>query len=150
MPRATASSSACRWPAIGNAIVYRDSWVKEAGFSEFPKDTAGFLELCKALQKTGHPAGFTHGHGVGDGNNYAHWLLWSHGGKMVDESGKVVINSPETLKAIEYAQELYKTFIPGHRKLARRQQQPRLPGRRTRRHRQRHFGLQHRQDQQGQ
>ena len=99
--------------AIGNAIVYRDSWVKEAGFSEFPKDTAGFLELCKALQKIGHPAGFTHGHGVGDGNNYAHWLLWSHGGKMVDESGKVVINSPETLKAIEYAQELYKTFIPG-------------------------------------
>ena len=98
---------------IGNAIVYRDSWVKEAGFSEFPKDTAGFLELCKALQKIGHPAGFTHGHGVGDGNNYAHWLLWSHGGKMVDESGKVVINSPETLKAIEYAQELYKTFIPG-------------------------------------
>ena len=32
--------------AIGNAIVYRDSWVKEAGFQEFPKDTAGFLELC--------------------------------------------------------------------------------------------------------
>lgn len=98
---------------IGNAIVYRDSWVKEAGFSEFPKDTAGFLELCKALQKTGHPAGFTHGHGVGDGNNYAHWLLWSHGGKMVDEGGKVVINSPETMKSIEYAMELYKTFIPG-------------------------------------
>lgn len=99
--------------AIGNAIVYRDSWVKEAGFSEFPKDTASFLELCKALQKIGHPAGFTHGHGVGDGNNYAHWLLWSHGGKMIDESGKVVINSPETMKSIEYATELYKTFIPG-------------------------------------
>lgn len=98
---------------IGNAIVYRESWVKEAGFSEFPKDTAGFLELCKALQKNGHPAGFTHGHGVGDGNNYAHWLLWSHGGKMVDESGKVVINSPETLAAVNYAMELYKTFIPG-------------------------------------
>jgi multiple sugar transport system substrate-binding protein len=98
---------------IGNAIVYRESWVKEAGFSEFPKDTDSFLELCKALQKSGHPAGFTHGHGVGDGNNYAHWLLWSHGGKMVDESNKVVINSPETLKAIEYAQALYKTFIPG-------------------------------------
>jgi multiple sugar transport system substrate-binding protein len=98
---------------IGNAIVYRESWVKEAGFSEFPKDTAGLLELCKALQAKGHPAGFTHGHGVGDGNNYAHWLLWSHGGQMVDESGKVTINSPETLKAIEYAQELYKTFIPG-------------------------------------
>ncbi len=99
--------------AIGNAIVYRDSWVKEAGFNEFPQDTEGFLALCKAMQKIGHPAGFTHGHGVGDGNNYAHWLLWSHGGMMVDEGGKVVINSPETLKSIEYAQELYKTFIPG-------------------------------------
>ncbi|RVC42792.1 carbohydrate ABC transporter substrate-binding protein, partial [Mesorhizobium sp. M4B.F.Ca.ET.088.02.2.1] len=56
---------------IGNAIVYRESWVKEAGFAEFPKDTAGFLDLCKALQAKAHPAGFTHGHGVGDGNNYA-------------------------------------------------------------------------------
>jgi multiple sugar transport system substrate-binding protein len=98
---------------IGNAIVYRESWVKQAGWSQFPKTTSDFLELCKALQKLGHPAGFTHGHGVGDGNNYAHWLLWSHGGKMVDESGKVVLESPETLKAIEYASALYKTFIPG-------------------------------------
>jgi multiple sugar transport system substrate-binding protein len=98
---------------IGNAICYRESWVKEAGFDEFPKDTDGFLKLCQALQKNGHPAGFTHGHGVGDGNNYAHWLLWSHGGRMVDEEGKVVINSPETIAAINYATELYKTFIPG-------------------------------------
>lgn len=98
---------------IGNAIVYRKSWVKDAGFSEFPKDTDAFLAMCKALQAKGHPVGFTHGHGVGDGNNYAHWLLWSHGGKMVDEQGKVTINSPETIEAIKYATELYKTFIPG-------------------------------------
>ena len=32
---------------------------------------------------------------------------------MVDEKGQVTINSPETLKAIEYAMELYQTFIPG-------------------------------------
>ncbi|MGE0240737.1 MAG: ABC transporter substrate-binding protein, partial [Parvibaculaceae bacterium] len=56
---------------IGNAIVYRESWVKEAGFAEFPKTTEDFLKLCQALQKSGHPVGFTHGHGVGDGNNYA-------------------------------------------------------------------------------
>ncbi|MBB5754436.1 ABC transporter substrate-binding protein [Prosthecomicrobium pneumaticum] len=98
---------------IGNAIVYRESWVKEAGWSEFPTDTASFLELLKALQKNGHPGGFTHGHGVGDGNNYAHWLLWSHGGQMVDAGGKVVLDSAETMKSIEYAMELYKTFIPG-------------------------------------
>ncbi len=98
---------------IGNAIIYRKSWVKDAGFSDFPKDTESFLELCKALQAKGHPVGFTHGHGVGDGNNYAHWLLWSHGGKMVDEGGNVTINSPETIEAINYAMALYKTFIPG-------------------------------------
>ncbi|MDY0873600.1 ABC transporter substrate-binding protein [Dongia rigui] len=98
---------------IGNAIVYRESWVKAAGWSQFPTKTDDFLELCKAMQKSGHPVGFTHGHGVGDGNNYAHWLLWSHGGQMVDKDGNCTINSPETMKAIEYAQALYKTFIPG-------------------------------------
>ena len=99
--------------AIGNAVCYRESHMKAAGFSEFPKDTAGFLELCKALKAKGTPAGFPHGKDVGDGNNYAHWLLWSHGGKMVDESGKVTINSPETLAAVNYAKSLYETFIPG-------------------------------------
>ncbi|SON58019.1 Maltose-binding periplasmic protein [Hartmannibacter diazotrophicus] len=99
--------------AIGNAVVYRDSHMKAAGFSEFPKDTEGFLELCKAMQAKGTPAGFPHGKAVGDGNNYAHWLLWSHGAKMVDENGNVTINSPETRAAIEYAQKLYATFIPG-------------------------------------
>ncbi|MFC3165583.1 ABC transporter substrate-binding protein [Ciceribacter thiooxidans] len=99
--------------AIGNAVVYRDSHMKAAGFSEFPKDTAGFLELCKAMKAKGTPAGFPHGKAVGDGNNYAHWLLWSHGGKMVDESSNVTINSPETLAALNYAKELYATFIPG-------------------------------------
>jgi len=99
--------------AIGNAVVYRDSHMKAAGFSEFPKDTAGFLELCKAMRAKGTPAGFPHGKAVGDGNNYAHWLLWSHGGKMVDENSNVTINSPETLAALNYAKELYATFIPG-------------------------------------
>ena len=99
--------------AIGNAVVYRQSHMEAAGFKEFPKDTDGFLELCKALKAKGTPAGFPHGKAVGDGNNYAHWLLWSHGGKMVDEGGVVTINSPETIKAINYAKALYETFIPG-------------------------------------
>jgi multiple sugar transport system substrate-binding protein len=99
--------------AIGNAVCYRQSHMEAAGFSEFPKDTAGFLELCKAMKAKGTPAGFAHGKAVGDGNNYVHWLLWSHGGKMVDETGKVAINSPETIAAINYAKSLYETFIPG-------------------------------------
>ncbi|GAU82459.1 ABC transporter substrate-binding protein [Bosea sp. BIWAKO-01] len=99
--------------AIANAILYRESWVKEAGHSTFPTKTDAFLDLCKALKGKGHPAGFALGKAVGDGNNFAHWLLWSHGGRTVDDNGKVAINSPETVAAIKYAAELYKTFIPG-------------------------------------
>ena len=98
---------------ISNAVLYRESWLKEAGFSSVPDKTDGFLELCKALKAKGHPAGFTLGHGVGDGNNFCHWLLWSHGGKLVDEQNKVAINSPETVAALRYVRQLYPTFIAG-------------------------------------
>jgi multiple sugar transport system substrate-binding protein len=98
---------------VGNAIVYRESQVKAAGFDGVPKDTAGFLKLCQALKAKNTPVGFALGKAVGDANNWAHWLLWSHGGKLVDKQGKVVINSPETLAALEYAKQLYATFVPG-------------------------------------
>ncbi|HMO29874.1 ABC transporter substrate-binding protein [Enterovirga sp.] len=98
---------------IGNAICYRESMVKAAGFSEFPSETKGFLELAKALKAKSKPMGFAHGKAVGDGNNYAHWIVWSHGGKMVDEKGKVTINSAETIAGLKYARELYQQFIPG-------------------------------------
>ncbi len=42
-----------------------------------------------------------------------HWLLWSHGSYLIDKDEKVIINSPETAKALEYAKQLYETFIPG-------------------------------------
>lgn len=98
---------------VSNAIVYRESQVKAAGFDGIPKDTAGFLKLCQALKAKNTPCGFALGKAVGDGNNWAHWLLWSHGGKLVDEKGKVVVNSPETIAALEYARQLYPTFVPG-------------------------------------
>lgn len=99
--------------AAGACFVHRISHMQAAGFKEFPKDTAGFLELCKAMKAKNTPAGFALGNAVGDGNSWCYWLLWSHGGKMVDEKGNVVINSPETIKALEYARELYGTFVPG-------------------------------------
>ena len=99
--------------AIGNAICYRDSHMKAAGFDTFPTDTEGFLALCTALKEKGTPAGFPFGKAVGDGNNFVHWLLWSHGGQTVNETGEVAINSPETAAAIEYAKKLYAVFVPG-------------------------------------
>jgi multiple sugar transport system substrate-binding protein len=98
---------------IGNAICYRQSHMEKAGFKEFPTDSAGFLELCKAMKANNTPAGFAHGKAVGDGNNYAHWLLWSQGGQMISEDGKVVLDSAEAKASVDYAKALYETFIPG-------------------------------------
>lgn len=98
--------------AAGSYIVYRQSHVKAAGFDSFPKDTAGFLALLKALKEKGTPGGMALGNATGDGL-WCNWLIWSHGGMLVDKTNKVVIDSPETLKALEYGKELYANFIPG-------------------------------------
>jgi multiple sugar transport system substrate-binding protein len=97
----------------GNTLVYRESQVKAAGFDKFPRDTDGFLKLMKALKEKGTPGGFALGNATGDGNVWTHWLVWAFGGQLVDKSNKVVINSPQTIQALEYAKELYGTFVPG-------------------------------------
>jgi multiple sugar transport system substrate-binding protein len=107
-----------KWVAIlmggtGSCITYRESHMKAAGFSSFPRDTAGFLNLCQGLKAKGTPPGFALGNATGDGNQWCHWLIWTFGGRMVDEKNNVVINSPETIRALEYAKQLYETFVPG-------------------------------------
>ena len=98
--------------AAGAMMVYRQSLVKAAGFDAFPKDTGGFLKMLQALKEKGTPGGFALGNATGDGL-WTNWLIWSHGGQLVDTSNKVVIDSAETIKALEYAKEMYATFIPG-------------------------------------
>ena len=98
--------------AAGSYMVYRTSYLKAAGFDSFPKDTAGFLAMCKALHAKGTPPGMALGNATGDGL-WTNWLIWSHGGQLVDKNNKVIIDSPETIKALDYAKELYQTFIPG-------------------------------------
>ena len=100
-------------------MTYRKSAVEKAGFKEFPKDFPGFLEMCKALKKNNTPAGFALGHATGDANGWLHWILWGHGAYTVDKDDKVIINSPETVKALEYCKALSDTFIPGRRVLER-------------------------------
>ncbi len=99
--------------ASGGPAVYRISWLKEVGFEEFPKTTDGLLDLCRKLQKSGHPAGFALGHAVGDANAFCYWLMWAFGGNLIDENGKVVVNSKETIEALKYVKALYPTWIPG-------------------------------------
>ncbi len=98
---------------IGGYLTYRVAALQKAGFKEVPQDFPGFLECCKALKKNNTPAGFALGHASGDANGWLHWLLWAHGAYTVDKNDKVIINSPETAKALEYVKALYETFIPG-------------------------------------
>lgn len=98
--------------ASGSLIVYRESMVKAAGFDKVPTNNEDFLKLYKALKEKGTPGGMALGNATGD-STWTNWLIWSFGGKLVDKNNKVVIDSPETLKALEYAKELYANFIPG-------------------------------------
>ncbi|WP_019013207.1 ABC transporter substrate-binding protein [Elioraea tepidiphila] len=94
-------------------IVYRISAVKEAGFDKIPDSHEDFLRLCQRLKEIGKPAGFALGNAVGDGNGTANWLTWSHNSFLTDEQGRVAINQPATIQALEYLQKLYPTFVPG-------------------------------------
>jgi multiple sugar transport system substrate-binding protein len=101
-----------RWIAVpmggpGQEIVYRKSWVNEAGYDKFPTNVEDFIKACKKLKTKGHPVGFAMGHAVGDGNNWIHTWLWAYGGKTVNKDGSVAINSPETRNALEGMMEIY-------------------------------------------
>jgi multiple sugar transport system substrate-binding protein len=98
--------------SAGSMMVYRGSVLKSAGFDAFPKTTDDFLKMAKAVKEKGMPGGMALGNATGDGL-WCNWLVWAFGGKLVDQNNKVVIDSPETLKALEYGKELYANFIPG-------------------------------------
>lgn len=99
--------------ATGGLVNYRVAAAEKAGHKTFPTDLGGFQDLVKGMNKNGTPAGMALGHASGDANGWVHWALWAHGGKLIDKSNKVTINSPETAKSLEYVKSLYDNFIPG-------------------------------------
>ncbi|MBV9290800.1 MAG: carbohydrate ABC transporter substrate-binding protein [Hyphomicrobiales bacterium] len=107
-----------RWIALPHGATagtmnYRISSMHAAGFDEFPKDLPNYLKLCQGLKRIGKPPGFALGHATGDANGWTQWCLWAHGGKTVDDNDNVVLDSPETVAALEYAKQLYATYIDG-------------------------------------
>jgi multiple sugar transport system substrate-binding protein len=92
---------------IGNGIAYRKDIFEEAGVTKVPDTLDEYLEAGKKLKDHGWPVGQTLGHTFGDAPTFCYPLLWSFGGREVDENGKVAINSPETLRACEFLQEFW-------------------------------------------
>jgi len=99
--------------ANGGAMVYRKSHMQAAGFDSFPTTTDNYLKFAKAMHAKGTPVAHALGHASGDAPTWCHWIVWGHGGKMVDNKGNVAINSPETIAALEYCKQLYTTFPQG-------------------------------------
>jgi multiple sugar transport system substrate-binding protein len=107
-----------RWIALpqgasGGAMNCPISTPRKAGFEEFPKDLAGYLKLCQGQKAAGKPPGFALRHATGDTNDWVQSCMWAHGGKAVDDHDNVVIDSPDTRAALEYAKQLYPTYIEG-------------------------------------
>ncbi len=92
-------------------MYYRQDVLTQAGLKEPPKTTADFLAFTKQVTD---PSKNMWGFGqqlsdCPDGNNGFYPFMWAFGGKMQDESGKIVVNSPETLEALTFFTDLYKT-----------------------------------------
>ena len=98
-------------PAAWN---WRTDMFKAAGVETFPDTFDQLLEAGKKLHAKGTPIGMTLGHASGDGRSTNYPVLWAFGGKEFEADGKTVaLNSPETLKAVEWYAEMYKVMDPG-------------------------------------
>jgi multiple sugar transport system substrate-binding protein len=96
------------WAVIGAEIAYRKSWFDEIGYSKFPETWQEYHDAGKKLKAKGRPLGQTLGHTFGDAPTFSYPYLWSWGGKEVDEKGKVVLNSKETVESVKFMQAFWK------------------------------------------
>src|SRR6266446_5146531 len=96
------------WAIIGGMIAYRKSWFEEVGYGKFPATWQEYHEAGKKLKAKGRPIGQTLGHTFGDAPTFSYPYLWSWGGKEVDEKGKVVLDSRQTLDSVKFMQSFWK------------------------------------------
>jgi len=96
------------WAVIGAMTAYRKSWFEEVGYKSFPQTWQEYHDAGKKLKAKGRPLGQTLGHTFGDAPTFSYPYLWSWGGKEVDEKGKVVLNSKETIESVKFMQTFWK------------------------------------------
>jgi multiple sugar transport system substrate-binding protein len=116
------------WSVVPALIAYRKSWFEEAGVKEFPKTWAQYHEAGKKLKEAKRPIGQTLGNTFGDAPTFTYPLLWSYGGQEVDDKGKVVLDSKETVESVQVHDPVLEGRARrGRPRLGRQQQQPRIP-----------------------
>lgn len=85
-----------------------DNWQKIGMTTEdvMKLDWNGLLEKAKELQKIGHPIALVIAEDM-DSYSSVYSLLLGFGGRPVNENNEIVIDSPETKQALEYARDLF-------------------------------------------
>jgi ABC-type glycerol-3-phosphate transport system substrate-binding protein len=103
----------------GKHYAYSPGWVPDPGNYRkslweavgFPNGPATWDDLLKGGAEIKKSKNVQMGLGMSqeiDSNMVGRALLWSFGGAIQDENERVVLNSPETVAAVEFMQRLYK------------------------------------------
>jgi len=105
-----------RWKSVPLCSVnptwnYREDWFKEEGANKFPDTWDELRKVGTALKKKGRPIGQAFGHSLGDPNQYAYPITWCFGGAEIDDKGKVIINSKETIEALKFTVAFWKDCL---------------------------------------
>jgi len=106
-------------PATGKFFAYAPGWVPDPGnFRKslwepvgFPNGPSTWDELLQGGAEIKKSKGVQMGLGMSqeiDSNMVLRALMWSFGASIQDENSKVVINSPETVAAVEFMTKLFK------------------------------------------
>jgi len=96
------------WAIVGAMIAWRKSWFAEVGYNTFPDTWDGYRDAGKKLKAKGRPIGQTLGHTFGDSPTFSYPFLWSFGGREVDEKGKLVLDSKQTLESVRFMTAFWK------------------------------------------
>ncbi|RMF83716.1 MAG: extracellular solute-binding protein [Nitrospinota bacterium] len=94
------------WYFISFPIAIRTDLVAEIG-ENLPDTWEDVRRIGAKLKKKGHPVGIQIAHSF-DSNAILRGIIWSWGGKLVEEDSKTVaINSKETVEAYKFLKALY-------------------------------------------
>jgi multiple sugar transport system substrate-binding protein len=92
---------------FGNAVVYRKDYFQQAG-AKVPETWDDFHDAVKKCAAINKPIGQTFAQTFGDAPTFFYPLMWSYGGKEVQDDGKTLaINSKETIEAVKFAKALW-------------------------------------------
>ena len=107
------SQYALPWSPTPVVLFYNKTLLEKAGYTNSPTTIDEYEEMAAAVSALGadENGNTIYGTGVQSkaiGMTGIHFLfyLWSFGGEVIDENGTVVIDSPETVEAFEFAKSL--------------------------------------------